>query len=179
MPSAYIGLGSNVGERLEHLRQAVDRLHATAEVRVTKRSSVYETEPVGVTDQRWFLNAVVAIQTDLSAAALLDRTQGIEREIGRVATRRWGPRIIDLDLLLYGKMHIKTASLEIPHPQICHRAFVMIPLLELEPDLTLPDGTPIRACLAALSSRQCVRVYAPPMALEWRPEASCWPSSPV
>jgi 2-amino-4-hydroxy-6-hydroxymethyldihydropteridine diphosphokinase len=165
MPKVYLGLGSNVGDRLAHLRRAVGRLQASERVRVTKLSSVYETEPVGATDQGWFLNAAVELHTTLSAEALLERTQGIERDLGRVVTRRWGPRIIDLDILLYGKACIKTATLQIPHPEIRHRAFVMVPLLELDPHLALPDGTALDLCLARLSPPQRVYVYAPPTAL--------------
>jgi 2-amino-4-hydroxy-6-hydroxymethyldihydropteridine diphosphokinase len=166
MPKGYLGLGSNVGERLEYLRRAVGRLKATAGIRVMKLSAVYETEPVGVTDQGWFLNAAVEIHTSLSAEALLYCTQEIERDLGRVVTRRWGPRVIDLDILLFGNARVQTATLQIPHPELRNRAFVMIPLLELDPDLALPDGTSIGACLAALPSRPCVRVYAPPTALD-------------
>jgi 2-amino-4-hydroxy-6-hydroxymethyldihydropteridine diphosphokinase len=169
MPDVYLGLGSNVGDRLAHLRRAVGKLAMTAGIQVTKLSSVYETEPVGVTDQGWFLNAAVELHTTLPAEALLEHTQGIERDLGRVVTQRWGPRIIDLDILLYGNARVKTATLEIPHPEIGNRAFVMIPLLELDSDLALPDGTGISTCLARLSSTPHVRVYAPPTALHSGP----------
>ena len=172
VPKSYLGLGSNIGDRLAHLRRAIGSLEATAGVQVTKLSSVFETEPVGVTDQEWFLNAAVEIRTNLSAEVLLERTQAIERELGRVATRHWGPRLIDLDILLYGKACVKTAALEIPHPEIQHRAFVMIPLLELDPHLALPDGTAISSCLTRLSSPQHLAVYAPPTALRPGPEDS-------
>jgi 2-amino-4-hydroxy-6-hydroxymethyldihydropteridine diphosphokinase len=133
---------------------------------VTKLSSVYETEPVGVSEQEWFLNATVEIHTNLSAEALLEQTQRIERDLGRVVTRRWGPRVIDLDILLYGSVCVKTPTLEVPHPEIRHRAFVMLPLLELDPGLTLPDGTAISACLAQLPSPQHLHVYAAPTVLD-------------
>jgi 2-amino-4-hydroxy-6-hydroxymethyldihydropteridine diphosphokinase len=179
VPEVYVGLGSNVGDRLAHLRCAVGKLAMTAGVQVTKLSSVYETEPVGVTDQEWFLNAAVQLHTQLSAAALLAQTQGIERDLGRVVTRRWGPRRIDLDILLYGKARVQTTTLAIPHPEICQRAFVMIPLLELDADLTLPDGTGLSTCLARLSAAQCVRVYAPSTALGFAPTSSPTLSPPT
>lgn len=179
MPDVYLGLGSNVGDRLAHLQRAVVKLAKTAGIQVTNLSSVYETEPVGVTDQGWFLNAVVQLQTTLTAAILLAHTQGIERDLGRVMTRRWGPRIIDLDILLYGKARVKTSTLEIPHPEICQRAFVMIPLLELDAEIELPDGTGISTCLARLSSTQHVRLYAPPTALHAGPTASPAPTLPT
>jgi 2-amino-4-hydroxy-6-hydroxymethyldihydropteridine diphosphokinase len=165
MTQAFIGLGSNVGERLQTLQQVVRCLGATAGVQVTKVSSVYETEPIGPADQPWFLNAVAEVATSLSPAALLAHTQAIERALGRVATHRWGPRTIDVDILLYGTRRVNTATLVIPHPELCHRAFVMIPLLELDPRLTLPDGTAIRACLGALTPPQSVRRFAPAAAL--------------
>jgi 2-amino-4-hydroxy-6-hydroxymethyldihydropteridine diphosphokinase len=165
MTRAFIGLGSNVGDRLRTLQHAVRCLGATAGVQVTKLSSVYETEPIGPADQPWFLNAVAEMVTNLSPAALLVHTQAIERALGRVTTYRWGPRTIDVDILLYGTRRVKTATLVIPHPEICHRAFVMIPLLELEPRMTLPDGTAIRACLGALTPSQPVRLFAPATAL--------------
>jgi 2-amino-4-hydroxy-6-hydroxymethyldihydropteridine diphosphokinase len=158
---AFIGLGSNVGDRLWFLQQALKRLRDTADVRVTKTSSVYETEPVGPAGQAWFLNAVVEVETSLSPLALLDQTQMIERGLGRDTTYRWGPRTIDLDILLYDDIQIKTATLEIPHAELCHRAFVMIPLLELDPDLRLPDGTTIKVCLSTPTESQQVQLFAP------------------
>lgn len=166
MPEVYVGLGSNMGDRLRHLQRAVGKLAMTDGVEVTKLSAVYETEPVGVTDQGWFLNAAVQLHTTLSAETLLAQTQGIERDLGRVVTHRWGPRSIDLDILLYGNARVKTATLEIPHPEIRHRAFVMIPLLDLAPHLALPDGTAISTCLADLSPPQGVTIFAPPTALQ-------------
>ena len=165
MARAYLGLGSNVGERLQFLRRAVACLGEVVGIRVTRVSSVYETEPVGVTDQGWFLNAVVEVDTMLSAEALLERTQAIERALGRMRARRWGPRTIDLDILLYGDLQLKTDSLTIPHPELHRRAFVMIPLLELNPGLSLPDSTAISACLTRLGSHEQVRQVAPPAAL--------------
>jgi 2-amino-4-hydroxy-6-hydroxymethyldihydropteridine diphosphokinase len=162
---AFIGLGSNVGDRLQFLQRAVKRLSATAGVHVLNVSSVYETEPIGPAAQAWFLNAVVEIDTSLSPPALLASTQGIEHAMGRVTTYRWGPRAIDLDILLYGHRRVKTANLEIPHPELCNRVFAMLPLLELAPDAALPDGARISSCLSPLLPSQRVNLVAPASAL--------------
>ena len=165
MTRAFIGLGSNVGDRLQCLQRAVERLGEAIGVEVIDVSSVYETEPIGPAAQAWFLNAVVAVNTSLSPSTLLHQTQAIERALGRETTYHWGPRTIDLDILLYGDIQLRTATLVIPHAELCHRAFVMVPLLELDPDLVLPDGTTINACLRALTPPQQVRRFAPPAAL--------------
>jgi 2-amino-4-hydroxy-6-hydroxymethyldihydropteridine diphosphokinase len=162
---ALIGLGSNVGDRLQFLQRAVKHLGATIGVQVRDVSSVYETEPVGPAAQAWFLNAVVAVDTSLSPVTLLQQTQAIERALGRETTYRWGPRTIDLDILLYGDTQINTATLTIPHAELCHRAFVMIPLLELAPGLVLPDGTVVSACLSRVMPPQQVRLFASAAAL--------------
>ena len=165
MTRAHIGLGANMRDRLQFLQRAVKRLGETIGMQVIDVSSVYETEPIGPTDQPWFLNAVAAVDTSLSPVMLLDQTQAIERTLGRETTYRWGPRTIDLDILLYGDMQVRTATLVIPHAELCHRAFVMIPLLELDPNLVLPDGAVVSACLNALTPLQQVRLFAPPAAL--------------
>jgi 2-amino-4-hydroxy-6-hydroxymethyldihydropteridine diphosphokinase len=165
MTRVLIGLGSNVGDRLQFLQRAVEELRQALGVEVRQLSSVYETAPVGPAEQAWFLNAVVSAATSLSPLTLLDRTQAIERALGRDTPYHWGPRTIDLDILLYGSLEIRTTTLVIPHAEICHRAFVMIPLLELAPGLVLPDGNVVSTCLSALTPPQPVRLYAPPAAL--------------
>jgi 2-amino-4-hydroxy-6-hydroxymethyldihydropteridine diphosphokinase len=165
MTRVLIGLGSNVGDRLQFLRRAVHGLRQTIGVEVIELSSVYETEPVGPADQAWFLNAVVAAATSLIPLTLLERTQAIERALDRETLYHWGPRTIDLDILLYGSLQVRTTTLVIPHAELCHRAFVMIPLLELDPGLVLSDGTAVSACLSALTPPQPVRLFAPPAAL--------------
>jgi len=165
MTPAFIGLGSNVGERLQFLQRAVTDLRQTMGIAVIHLSSVYETEPVGPAEQPWFLNAVVSVATSLSPSTLLDRTQAIERALGRDTPYRWGPRAIDLDILLYGNLQVRTTTLVIPHAELCHRAFVMIPLLELAPGLVLPDGTAVSPHLSALTPPQQVRLFASPAAL--------------
>jgi 2-amino-4-hydroxy-6-hydroxymethyldihydropteridine diphosphokinase len=165
MTRVLIGLGSNVGDRLQFLQRAGHGLRQTIGVEVIQLSSVYETEPVGPADQAWFLNAVVSALTSLSPQILLDRMQAIERALGRDTPYHWGPRTIDLDILLYGNLQIRTPTLVIPHAELCQRAFVMIPVLELAPGLVLPDGTAVSACLSALTPPQPVRLFAPPAAL--------------
>jgi 2-amino-4-hydroxy-6-hydroxymethyldihydropteridine diphosphokinase len=145
---AYIGLGANLGDREENLRAALDQLGTLGPLRV---SSFRETDPVGVTDQPRFVNAVAELETDLTAEGLLERLLEIERELGRDRSReeRWGPRTIDLDLLIYGDEEIEEPGLTVPHPRLAERAFVLEPLHELAPDLVLPDGRRIRDLLAA------------------------------
>jgi 2-amino-4-hydroxy-6-hydroxymethyldihydropteridine diphosphokinase len=145
---SYIGLGANLGDREANLRAALERLASLGVLRV---SSFRETDPVGVTDQPRFVNAVAELETDLAAGALLERLLEIERELGRDRSReeRWGPRTIDLDLLLYGDEEIEEPGLTVPHPRLAERRFVLEPLHKLAPDLVLPDGRRIRDLLDA------------------------------
>ena len=155
MSAGYLGLGSNVGDRLRHLRAAVELLddHGVA---VTATSSVYETEPVGeILDQPDFLNAAVAIVTDHGPEELLDTCKAIEVEQGRLlGGPRHGPRPLDVDLLLLGDLQLETERLTLPHPQVTSRRFVLEPLLELDAELALPDGTSLRDALEALGPDQ-------------------------
>lgn len=138
--TAFVGLGSNVGDRLLNIESALSKLNEIGEV--TKRSSIYETDPVGP-PQPEFLNAVCEIETSLSARDLLGALKRIEIEVGRVPRDRWGPREIDLDLLLYGDEVIDEPGLTVPHPELTNRPFVLVPLLEIAPDLELPSGEPV------------------------------------
>jgi 2-amino-4-hydroxy-6-hydroxymethyldihydropteridine diphosphokinase len=133
----YLSLGSNVGDREGNLRKAVERL-ASLDVRVLRSSRIYETEPVDYKDQAWFLNQVVEAETALFPMQLLARTGRVERELGRVRTRRNGPRTIDIDILFYAAAIVNTLRLEIPHPRMALRRFVLVPLAELAPDLRHP-----------------------------------------
>lgn len=144
----FVGLGSNLGDRELNLRRALERLEELGPVRA---SSIRETDPVGVTDQPKFLNAAAELATELPPAELLERLLEIERELGRdrATERRWGPRVIDLDLLLFGEEAIDEPGLTVPHPRLGGRRFVLEPLCELNEDLTLPDGTRVRDLLAA------------------------------
>ncbi|HET9163772.1 MAG TPA: 2-amino-4-hydroxy-6-hydroxymethyldihydropteridine diphosphokinase [Solirubrobacterales bacterium] len=147
----YLGLGSNVGDRAGHLRAAI-RMLAERDTEVEAVSSAYETEPVGeVLDQADFLNAAIRIRTELEPEALLDACKQIEAERGRALDApRHSPRPLDVDLLLLGDVELSTARLALPHPEVTGRRFVLIPLLELDPDLALPDGTRLADALAAL-----------------------------
>ena len=150
---AWLGLGSNVGDRLANLREAVVRLGMLDGVRVERGSSVYETEPVGeVLDQRDFLNAVVRVETTLGALELLDACKEIEREMGRVEGPRHGPRPIDVDLLLVAGEELESQRLRLPHPEVTSRRFVLVPLLELQP----PGVERLRDALQALPPGQRV-----------------------
>ncbi|HSJ37476.1 MAG TPA: 2-amino-4-hydroxy-6-hydroxymethyldihydropteridine diphosphokinase [Planococcus sp. (in: firmicutes)] len=133
MNESYLSLGSNMGDRLEMLKQAVRLLVKHPRVDVLKISSLYETDPVGFTEQDAFLNMVVYLKTELSALELLEVCQDIERELDRKRELRWGPRTIDLDILLYNHDNMETERLIIPHPRMHERAFVLVPLLELDP----------------------------------------------
>jgi 2-amino-4-hydroxy-6-hydroxymethyldihydropteridine diphosphokinase len=160
----YLGLGSNVGDRRGHLERAVTALPQHG-VDVLSSSSVYETEPVGlVTEQRAFLNACLRIRTEFGPEQLLDACKAVERELGRTGSEvRHGPREIDVDLLaLDGVVH-SSERLRLPHPSIRERRFVLVPLLELEPWLMLPDGTSLAALLEALPAGQAVRRVQPPL----------------
>jgi len=141
-----VGLGSNLGEREATLWKALEGLGATEGIEVLAVSSFRETDPVGVVDQPRFVNAAAALETSLSPRELLERLLDVERSLGRhrAVEERWGPRTLDLDLLLYGGESIDEPGLEVPHPRLTERAFVLEPLLELDPDLRLPDGRPLR-----------------------------------
>ena len=137
MKTVYLGLGSNVGDRERNLAAALAQLAGPA-LRVVRVSSTYETEPVDYTDQRWFLNLVVEAETELFPMQLLARIVKIERALGRVRTVPKGPRTLDIDILLYGRAVVRSARLEIPHPRMGERRFVLAPLAELAPGLRHP-----------------------------------------
>jgi len=162
--TAFVGLGSNLGDRPTHMRQAVGRLTAGPHVELDRASSLYETAPVGgPADQGWFLNAVVAIRTRLSPGTLLQACQQVETELGRVRGERFGPRTIDVDVLFYADRIIETAELIVPHPRLHERRFVLVPLAEIAPDLLHPAlGRSMSALLAALSPTDAVRCVAGP-----------------
>jgi len=134
---AFIGLGSNLGDKKANLETAISWLSKEERIDVKKRASYYRTAPLGYAEQDWFVNTVVEIETTLSPAELLAVLLSIEERMGRVRGIRWGPRLIDLDLLLYGDAKINAPDLVVPHPRMTRRAFVIIPLAELSPDLYL------------------------------------------
>jgi 2-amino-4-hydroxy-6-hydroxymethyldihydropteridine diphosphokinase len=135
---AFIGVGSNLGDREANIRQALQFLEQLPETTIVRGSSLYDTEPVGVSDQPNFLNGVVQIETHLAPRQLLWNLMLIERRLGRVRTQQWGPRVIDLDLLLYGEEVVDEDDLQVPHPLMTQRSFVMVPLVEIEPLLVHP-----------------------------------------
>lgn len=149
MNKAHLGLGSNLGDRSANLAEAMRRLNDPPRVEVLRVSSVYETEPVGVSDQPNFLNLVVAISTSLTPHELLDHCLGIEESLGRVRRERWGPRTIDLDLLMFGDVVMDDDRLTLPHPRMAARSFVMVPLAEIAPE-TIVGGEPARDLAARL-----------------------------
>jgi 2-amino-4-hydroxy-6-hydroxymethyldihydropteridine diphosphokinase len=163
----YLGLGSNVGDRRAFLQAAIEDLWAH-HVEVLAASAVYETEPVGeVTDQPEFLNACVRIETRLHPAALLRACKAVEQALGRELSGpgyvHHGPRPIDVDVLVLGDDAFESDELRVPHPELTARRFVLVPLLELAPDLVLPDGRRAADALAALGDGQSVRRAGPPL----------------
>lgn len=130
----HIALGANLGDRVEALREATRRIAALPGTAILARSAIYETPPWGKTDQAPFANAVISIVTGLGPEPLLDACLGIEAAMGRVRRERWGPRLIDIDLLTHGTTRMKSDRLTLPHPALAERAFVLVPLLEIAPD---------------------------------------------
>ncbi|MBS4221069.1 2-amino-4-hydroxy-6-hydroxymethyldihydropteridine diphosphokinase [Bacillus sp. FJAT-49711] len=157
---AYLSLGSNIGEREEFLKLAVQKLSEDKNVIIEACSSIYETDPVGYTDQDQFLNIAVKIATSYSASQLLELCLKIEQELGRIREFRWGPRVIDLDILLYNKENIEMETLQVPHPRMTERAFVLIPLLEIDRSITLPNiKTPLVEVLDEIPDKEGVRLW--------------------
>lgn len=157
MSAAYLGLGSNIGDKAAILAESVARLAVTPGIRITARSSDYRTPPWGDTDQDWFLNAAVAVDTTLTPHALLEAGLAIETALGRVRERRWGPRVIDIDVLSYDGAAVSDERLVLPHRFVRERAFVLVPLAEIAPDLMIGPETVTQA-LAKLDTTGIVRV---------------------
>lgn len=155
---AFLGLGSNVGERFANLQAAVDALDDDRRTRVDAVSSVYETDPVGGPEQGPFYNVAVRVATRRSPRSLLALCQDVETALGRERTVRWGPRTIDVDILLYADQTVSRKDLEIPHPRLTERAFALVPLMEVAPGEALPDGRTLPALVAALAPIEGVRV---------------------
>ena len=168
-----IGLGSNMGEREQNLQQALGMLEADSSIRIEKISSIYETAPFGVRDQDDFLNMVVAVETELSPENLLQKCLGVENAMGRVRSRHWGPRIIDLDLLFYDAVQMQTNNLTLPHPGIGQRAFVLIPMRDVAMDTQLQGWRTIDSMLAGVteSGEQEVRLWKK---VEWDSTRKCF-----
>ena len=150
MTLAYVGIGANLGPREETLRRAVELLGRADGVEVVGVSELRETDPVGVVDQPPFLNGAVSVETTLSPRALLDLLLEVERSLGRVRGERWGPRVVDLDLLVYGIEVLDEPGLHVPHPRLHERRFALEPLAEMNPELEIPGRGTVSALLAAL-----------------------------
>lgn len=148
--TAYLALGANIGNPRESMRAVLALLGESGACDVTAVSSLYFTKPVGITDQPDFLNAVIAIRTTFSPVELLDLCRSVENKLGRQRTIKWGPRVIDIDILLYGDAAVSEESLTIPHPDMMDRAFVLVPLAEIAPDVPLPGGVNARDAAAKL-----------------------------
>lgn len=165
MAEAAIGLGSNLGDKRDNLDRAVAALAASPGIAVVARSGYWRTEPWGFTEQDWFVNACVVVETALSPRAILERCLAIEAVLGRRREIRWGPRIIDLDVLYVDGLTVDEPGLALPHPHILERAFVLAPLVEIRPDVVI-RGTPVAAALAALADEGVTRLdwAVPPLA---------------
>ncbi|MGM0847015.1 MAG: 2-amino-4-hydroxy-6-hydroxymethyldihydropteridine diphosphokinase [Bacillota bacterium] len=158
--TAYLSLGSNVGDREQYLQEAIKLLNDHHDIAVTRTSSIYETDPVGFTEQGEFLNLVLEIQTSLPPQTLLNQCLQVEKDLGREREFRWGPRIIDLDILLYNQENIETEELIVPHPRMHERAFVLVPLLELSQTIKHPEfNTPMKALLDEIPDKEGVRLW--------------------
>lgn len=165
-PRVYIGFGSNLGYREGNIATALRLLADAPSVKMEAVSSLYESEPVGPVDQPWFLNGVARIQTELEPLALLELLQAIEERLGRKRGVRWGPRTIDLDILLYGDLVMDDHRLIIPHPELEKRGFVLRPLVELDPSLIHPlSGKRLVNLLAQLGNSPIVRPFKGPLLL--------------
>lgn len=151
MPRAYVALGANLGDREGTLRHAIELLGAAPGIEVVAVSTFRETDPVGVLDQPRFLNGAAAVETTLPARELLESLLEVERALGRVRSgERWGPRVVDLDLLVYGDVVVDESGLRVPHPRLHERRFVLEPLAELEPELEIPGRGTVSELVAAL-----------------------------
>jgi 2-amino-4-hydroxy-6-hydroxymethyldihydropteridine diphosphokinase len=163
MKTAYLSLGTNLGDRERNLEAALEKL-AAPDLRIHRVSSVYETAPVDTDDPRWFLNLAVEAETDLFPMQLLWRVGNIEHSLGRVRTVVNGPRTIDIDILLYGRAVIRSPALEVPHPRMTQRRFVLAPLAELAPELRHPVARKTIRELLDAAPEQTVRRLAKPIA---------------
>lgn len=157
MKTAYVSIGSNLGDRLEYLKKAWHLLQAQEKIQLMQLSSCYETEPLGYTDQGKFINAAFSLQTDYSPHVLLEILQGVESSLGRERTVRWGPRSVDLDILFFANTVLQDRLLTIPHPRLTERAFILVPLAEIAPLLLHPlTGKTIRQHLEEVEGRSGV-----------------------
>lgn len=156
----YIGIGSNLGNKEQYINKSLKMLDSSPGTRVNRVASLYRTAPLGYKDQDWFLNTVAEVETILDPYELLYLLLDIEDSLERVRTVRWGPRTVDLDLLLYGNRVVNSPELTVPHPRLGERAFVLVPLAELEPELVIPGWGPASVLAEKLAREQSVEIYA-------------------
>jgi len=162
MTSACIGLGSNLGDPVRQLESAMRELARLPDTRLAVRSSLYRSRPVGPQDQPEFVNAVVRLETALTAFTLLHHMQAIENKHDRQrGGQRWGPRTLDLDLLLYGDEVVDTEELQVPHPEMRRRGFVLQPLLEIAPDTVIPGSGAVRELIKGVDTTDLLRLNVP------------------
>ncbi|EIJ80058.1 2-amino-4-hydroxy-6-hydroxymethyldihydropteridine pyrophosphokinase [Bacillus methanolicus PB1] len=157
--SAFIALGSNIGDRYAYLKKAVLELDSFEEIKVVRTSSIYETDPVGYEDQNKFLNMVIKVNTSLGPFELLDICLDVEQKFGRKREKKWGPRTIDLDILLYNNENIETEKLKVPHPRMKERAFVMIPFMEIRNSMLPVMKKPFDPFLETIANKEGVRIW--------------------
>lgn len=158
--NVYIALGSNIGDREKYLLDAIKKINRHPSIEVVNISSIYETDPIGYTDQDLFLNMVINVNTDLTASELLFSLQDIEKQLDRKREVKWGPRTLDLDILLFNYENIEAEQLIVPHPRMHERAFVLIPLFELNNDISIPTlDEPISTIIDQLQDKEGVRIW--------------------
>ncbi|MBK8970759.1 MAG: 2-amino-4-hydroxy-6-hydroxymethyldihydropteridine diphosphokinase [Hahellaceae bacterium] len=158
MRTVYLGFGSNLESPCSQIVRAVTLLAASAGLKLLACSSLYRTPPMGPQDQAWFINAVAQFSTSLTPEDLLATTQQLERTLGRIKTRHWGPRVIDIDILMFEGEQRSNDTLNLPHPGLSQRAFVVLPLLEIAPELQLPCGTLLSSLVEAFSGDTIERI---------------------
>ncbi len=155
----FIGLGSNLGDPVSNCLESIEHISLFSHIRISNKSSLYRTEPVGLKEQEWFVNGVIEIKTKYKASTLLKILQQVEDDMGRIRGERWGPRTIDLDILFYGQEIIKEKNLFIPHPELHRRRFVLIPMCEIAPYVIHPAfGISIKGLLGRLQDESRVEV---------------------
>jgi len=155
---AFLGLGSNLGNRVENIRSAVRLMSNNPDIRIIAVSSFYESAAIGYTDQPDFVNTVIEIETTLPAMELLGFVLQTENTLGRIRNQRWGPRVIDIDILIYDELTMRTDALTVPHPRMLERAFVIVPLAEIEPHLVLQNGRTAEETAACLTDQRVTRM---------------------
>ena len=165
MKIAYIGLGSNMHSPIKQIKSAIKLIEEIASTEITDVSSLYKSKPVGPQDQDDYINAVVKIETELMPYELLERIQEIEKQHGRIRGERWGPRVIDLDILMFGNKIMTDQKLTIPHPEIHNRSFVLVPLAEIDSDCEIPGKGLISDLLATIDTVSYTHLTLPTILL--------------